>query len=61
MNLVSETKRRLEYLNKELEDLNNFSATVKISGNAKDHLNSEICKTEKNIQYYSEILKVLEG
>jgi RecJ-like exonuclease len=62
LNLVTETKRRLDYLNKELDDLNNsLNLNVfTISFLAKEHINNEIAKTEKNIQYYSEILEKLE-
>ncbi len=60
MNLISETKRRLEYLNKELDDLKEFCVTTSIYGIAREHLNDEVSRTEKNIQYYSEVLEKLE-
>lgn len=60
MDLISETKRRLAYLKKELEDLTSFSEIYRISGIAREHLNSEISKTKANVQYYSEILEKLE-
>ncbi|WP_026887681.1 hypothetical protein [Clostridium beijerinckii] len=60
MNLITETKRRLEYIKKELEELKAFSEIYCISGIAREHLNSEISKTENNIKYYSEILEKLE-
>lgn len=60
MNLISETKRRLDYLNKELEELKDFLHVSSVSGIAKEHLNDEVSRTERNIQYYSEILEKLE-
>lgn len=60
MNLITETKRRLEYIKKELEELKAFSEIHLLSGAARDHLNTEISKTENNIKYYSEILGKLE-
>jgi hypothetical protein len=50
----------MEYLNKELIELKECLNASNISFLAKDHLNNEIAKTEKNIQYYSEILEKLE-
>jgi hypothetical protein len=59
LNIITETKRRMEYLNKELIELKECLNASNISFLARDHLNNEIAKTEKNIQYYSEILEKL--
>jgi hypothetical protein len=61
MNLITETKRRLDYLKNELEESKKCLNTCTVSLIAKQHLNSEISKTEQNIQYYSEILEKLEA
>ena len=60
INVITETRRRLEYLRKELDELKNFDKTAKLVGKAKDHIHDEISKTEINIEYYLLILKMLE-
>ncbi|MDF2881545.1 MAG: hypothetical protein K0R54_2102 [Clostridiaceae bacterium] len=59
MNLITETKRRLTYLNGELIDLQEC-LKERITKDCKHHIREQLEKTHKNIEYYSEVLKVLE-
>lgn len=64
MNLLQETKGRLEYNKKLLADLENFLNTTNTDHLSKDCLkgvNGDIEKFKRNIEYYEGIIKVLEG
>lgn len=63
MNLLQETKGRLEYNKKLLADLENFLNTTNTDQLSKDCLkgvNGDIEKFNRNIEYYEGIIKVLE-
>lgn len=63
MNLVTETKGRLDYNKKLLEDLKNFLDTTNKENLSKECLqgiNNDIDKFNRNIKYYEGIIKVLE-
>lgn len=63
MNLVTETKGRLNYNKKLLDDLKNFLDTTNKENLSKECLqgiNNDIDKFNRNIKYYEGIMKVLE-
>lgn len=63
MNLVTETKGRLDYNKKILDDLKNFLDTTNKENLSKECLqgiNNDIDKFNRNIKYYEGIMKVLE-
>ncbi|MDB2158319.1 hypothetical protein PMX22_00795 [Clostridium butyricum] len=63
MNLVTETKGRLDYNKKILDDLKNFLDTTNKENLSKECLqgiNNDIDKFNRNIKYYEGIIKVLE-
>ena len=60
MNLVSETKQRLNVINAKLIDLQECLDTGRLTKDCRHYLQDEISKTKKNIKYYSELLEVLE-
>lgn len=63
MNLIKETKGRLDYNKKLLDDLKDFLEKTDLDHLSKDCLkgvNSDIEKFNCNIEYYEGILKVLE-
>lgn len=63
MNLVTETKGRLDYNKKLLDDLKNFLDTTNKENLSKECLqgiNNDIDKFDSNIKYYEGIMKVLE-
>ncbi len=63
MNLVTETKGRLDYNKKLLDDLKNFLDTTNKENLSKECLqgiNNDIDKFNSNIKYYEGIMKVLE-
>lgn len=63
MNLLQETKGRLDYNKKLLEDLKTFLDTTNVDNLSKDCIkgvNNDIDKFNRNIEYYEEIMKVLE-
>ena len=63
MNLIQETKGRLEYNQKLLSNLEEFmnnTSTDKLSKECLQGINSDIDKFNRNISYYEEIIKVLE-
>lgn len=59
MNLVSETKKKLSYHQDRLDDLK-VCQKQSLSINAQKYILDEIDIALKYIQYYSEILKILE-
>lgn len=64
MNLLKETKGRLEYNKKLLNDFQEFLNTndsKKLSKECLQGLYSDIDKYNRNIKYYEEIIKILEG
>lgn len=63
MNLLQETKGRLEYNNKLLVNLENFlntTDTVNLSKDCLKGIYSDVDKFNRNIEYYEGIIKVLE-
>lgn len=60
MNLLSETKQRLNFINAKLVDLQECLELGSLTKDCRHYLQDEISKTKKNIQYYSELLEVLE-
>ena len=63
MNLLKETKGRLEYNKKLLADLETFmndTSTGKLSKDCLQGIRSDIDKFNRNIEYYEGIIKVLE-
>ena len=63
MNLVTETKGRLDYNKKILDDLKNFLDTTNKENLSKECLqgiNNDIDKFNRNIKYYEGLIKVLE-
>lgn len=63
MDLLKETKGRLEYNKKLLADLEEFMNNTSIDKLSKDCLQgirSDIDKFNRNIEYYEVIIKVLE-
>ncbi len=61
MNLVSETKQRLNVINAKLVDLQECLKLGSLTKDCRHYIQDEISKTKKNIKYYSELLEVLEG
>ncbi len=59
MNLLSETKYKLNYNKNNLESLQETD-TSKLTKDARHYVEDEISKTKKNIEYYEGIIKVLE-
>lgn len=60
MNLKSKTSSKLDYYKKRLEDLRECLKS-NLTKDALHYCNDEIVKAENNIEYYEEILKILEG
>lgn len=64
MNLIKETKGRLDYNKKLLEDLKTFLDTTNkenLSKECLEGINKDIDKFNCNIEYYEGILNKLEG
>ena len=61
MNLITETRNRLSYQIKQLEDLQNCLSDDKLTKDAVHYINDEIAKAKRNIEYYKLILNKLEG
>ena len=61
MNLISETKKKLEWNISNLEDLKECLNKGFLSKDGIHHVREEIKKTEYSIKYYKEILEILEG
>lgn len=59
MNLISETKRKLEYQKANLIDLQECIEQP-VTKDCIDYLKDQLDGTKKRIEYYSEVLKVLE-
>ena len=60
MNLITETRYKLNYQKNNLESLLETD-TSKLTKDARHYVNDEITKAKRNIEYYEGILKVLEG
>lgn len=60
MNLLYETNQRITYSNARLRDLHECLKKDSLTRDAEAYLRDEIRKSEKNIQYYSELLQELE-
>lgn len=60
MNLLSETRYKLNYNKNNLDSLLETD-TSKLTKDARHYVEDEIARTKRNIEYYSEIIKVLEG
>ena len=59
MNLITETRYKLNYQKNNLESLLETD-TSKLTKDAKHYINDEITKAKRNVEYYEEIIKVLE-
>ena len=59
MNLITETRYKLNYQKNNLESLLETD-TSKLTKDAKHYINDEITKAKRNVEYYKEIIKVLE-
>ena len=60
MNLITETKYKLNYQKNNLESLLETD-TSKLTKDARHYVEDEITKAKRNIEYYEGIIKVLEG
>lgn len=60
MNIKKETEKRLNYQEQKLQDLKECIENGNLSIDAKNYVYSEIMRTDKNILYYEEILKVIK-
>ena len=60
MNLITETRYKLNYQKNNLESLQETD-TSKLTKDARHYVEDEITKAKRNIEYYEGIIKVLEG
>ena len=60
MNLITETRYKLNYQKNNLESLLETD-TSKLTKDARHYVEDEITKAKRNIEYYEGIMKVLEG
>ena len=60
MNLLTETRYKLNYQKNNLESLLETD-TSKLTKDARHYIADETAKAKRNIEYYEEIIKVLEG
>ena len=60
MNLITETRYKLNYQKNNLESLLETD-TSKLTKDARHYIEDEITKAKRNIEYYEGIIKVLEG
>ena len=60
MNLITETRYKLNYQKNNLESLLETN-TSKLTKDARHYVEDEITKAKRNIEYYEGIIKVLEG
>ena len=60
MNLLTETRYKLNYSKNNLESLLETD-TSKLTKDAKHYVEDEIAKAKRNIEYYEGIMKALEG
>lgn len=59
MNLITETRYKLNYQKNNLESLLETD-TSKLTKDARHYVEDEITKAKRNIEYYEEIIKILE-
>ena len=59
MNLITETRYKLNYQKNNLESLLETDAS-KLTKDARHYVEDEITKAKRNIEYYEEIIKALE-
>ena len=59
MNLITETRYKLNYQKNNLESLLETD-TSKLTKDARHYINDEIAKAKRNIEYYEGIMKLLE-
>ena len=59
MNLITETRYKLNYQKNNLESLLETD-TSKLTKDARHYVEDEITKTKRNIEYYEGIMKALE-
>ena len=59
MNLLTETRYKLNYHKNNLESLQETD-TSKLTKDARHYVEDEITKAKRNIEYYEGIMKVLE-
>ena len=59
MNLITETRYKLNYQKNNLESLLETD-TNKLTKDARHYVEDEITKAKRNIEYYEGIIKVLE-
>ena len=60
MNLITETRYKLNYQKNNLESLLETD-TSKLTKDARHYVEDEITKAKRNSEYYEGIIKVLEG
>ena len=60
MNLLTETRYKLNYNKNNLESLQGVD-TNELTKDARHYVEDEIVKVRRNIEYYEGIMKVLEG
>ena len=60
MNLIAETRYKLNYQKNNLESLLETD-TSELTKDARHYVEDEITKAKRNIEYYEGIIKVLEG
>ena len=60
MNLITETRYKLNYQKNNLESLLETD-TSELAKDARHYVEDEITKAKRNIEYYEGIIKVLEG
>ena len=59
MNLITETRYKLNYQKNNLESLLETD-TSKLTKDARHYVEDEITKANRNIEYYEGIIKILE-
>ena len=59
MNLLTETRYKLNYSKNNLDSLLETD-TSKLTKDAKHYVGDEIAKAKRNIEYYEGIMKILE-
>ena len=60
MNLITETRYKLNYQKNNLESLLETDIS-KLTKDARHYIADETAKAKRNIEYYEGIIKVLEG
>ena len=60
MNLIAETRYKLNYQKNNLESLLETD-TSELTKDARHYVEDEIAKAKRNIEYYEGIMKALEG